>query len=109
MGVTSERRRNWRTEISLECALHRRTGKMIDGRTVDIGPGGMRVHTTRPLSIDELLDFELPDRARINGRARVLREHAYRVYALRFEKLGDEARAEIAELTRPRDRSGEDS
>ena len=56
-----------------------------------------------------MLEFELPDRARINGRARVLREQAYRVYALRFEKLGDEARAEIAELTQPRDRSGESS
>ena len=71
---------------------------MIEAHTVDIGPGGMRVHTTRPLGIDESLEFELPDRARINGRARVLREQAYRVYALRFEKLGDEARAEIAEL-----------
>ena len=102
MGVTSERRRSWRTELSLECTLHRRTGKTIEARTVDIGPGGMRVHTGRPLSIDELLEFELPGRARINGRARVLREQGYRIYALRFEKLGDEARAEIAELTQPR-------
>jgi len=105
--VTSERRRSWRTEISLECTMHRRTGAMIEGRTVDVGPGGMQVHTGRPLSIDETLEFELPERARINGRARVLREHAYRVYALRFEKLGDEARAGIAELKQPRDRSGE--
>jgi hypothetical protein len=107
--VTSERRRSWRTELSLECTLHRRTGKMIEARTLDIGPGGMRVHTNRPLSVDEVLEFELPDRGRINGRARVLREQAYRVYALRFEKLGDEARAEIAELTLPRDRSAESS
>jgi hypothetical protein len=105
VGVTSERRRSWRTEMSFACTLHRRTGKMIDGRTVDVGPGGMRVHTTRPLSIDEVLEFELPDRGRINGRARVLREQGYRIYALRFEKLGDEARAEIAELAQPRDRS----
>ncbi len=109
MGVTSERRRTWRTELSLECTLHRRTGKMIEARTVDIGPGGMRVHTNRPLSIDEVLEFELPDHGRINGRARVLREQAYRVYAMRFEKLGDEARAEIAELTQPRDRSADNS
>jgi hypothetical protein len=58
----------------------------------------MRVHTSRPLSVDGVLEFELPDRARVNGRARVLREQAYRIYALRFEKLGDEARAEIASL-----------
>jgi hypothetical protein len=71
---------------------------MIEAKTVDVGPGGMRVHTNRPLAVDELLEFELPQRARINGRARVLREQAYRIYALRFEKLGDEARAEIATL-----------
>jgi hypothetical protein len=105
VGGSSERRRSWRTEIALECHLHRRTSKMIEGHTVDIGPGGMRVHTVRPLSVDEVLEFELVERGRINGRARVLREQAYRIYALRFEKLGDEARAEIAELTQPRDRT----
>jgi hypothetical protein len=66
------------------------------------------VHTTRPLTIDETLEFELPAHARVNGRARVLREQAYRVYALRFEQLGDESRAEIAELAQPRDRAAED-
>jgi hypothetical protein len=105
VGATSERRRTWRTDISLECMLHRRTGKLIEAQTVDIGPGGMRVHTNRPLAVDETLEFELPGRARFNGRARVLREQAYRIYALRFEKLGDEARAEIAELTQLRDRT----
>ena len=103
MGVTSERRREWRTSIELECHLHRRTGKVVEARTLDVGPGGMRVHTSRPLGVDETLEFELPARARINGRARVLREQGYRIYALRFEKLGNEARAEIAELARPRD------
>jgi hypothetical protein len=103
VGVTGERRRGWRTEVSLECSLHRRTGKMIDGRMVDVSPGGMRVHTNRPLSIDEVLEFELPDRDRVNGRARVLREQGYRIYALRFEKLGEEARAEIAALAQSRD------
>jgi hypothetical protein len=109
VGATSERRRTWRTEISLQCTLHRRTGKMIEAQTVDVGPGGMRVHTNRPLGVDETLDFVLPDRGRINGRARVLREQAYRIYALRFEKLGDEARAEIARLTQPRDRAADTS
>ena len=94
----SDRRRNWRTEVSLECTLSRRTGKMIEARTLNIGPGGMRVKCNRPLAPDELLEFELPEHARINGRARVLREQGYRIYALRFEKLGDEARAEIALL-----------
>jgi hypothetical protein len=99
----SERRRSWRTEVALECTLHRRTGKMIEAQTLDIGPGGMRIKTNRPLSVDEVLEFELPDRGRINGRARILREQGYRIYAVRFEKLGDESRAELAELAQPRD------
>jgi hypothetical protein len=78
--------------------LSRRTGKVIEGRTLDVGPGGMRVHTNRPLAVDELLEFELPAHAPVNGRARVLREQAYRVYAVRFEKLGEQARAELSAL-----------
>jgi c-di-GMP-binding flagellar brake protein YcgR len=94
----TDRRRAWRTEIALECALHRRAGRTIEARTLDIGPGGMRVRTSRPLAVDETLEFELPDRARINGRARVVDERGYGVYGLRFETLGDEARAEIADV-----------
>jgi hypothetical protein len=96
--MSGERRRSWRTEIALECTLHRRTGKVIEATTIDLGPGGMRVKSTRPMGVDEVFDFELPDRARINGRARVIGERGYRVYALRFDKLGDEARAELALL-----------
>ena len=62
------------------------------------GRAACAIHTNRPLAPDELLEFELPEHARINGRARVLREQGYRIYAVRFEKLGDEARAEIAAL-----------
>jgi len=99
VGAGDERRRTWRTDIAVECTLSRKTGKTIEAKTLDIGPGGMRVRTNRPLAADELLEFELPERARINGRARVLREQGYRIFALRFEKLGDEARAEISSLT----------
>jgi hypothetical protein len=34
----------------------------------------------------------------VRGRARVLREQAYGVYALRFERLSDEARAALSRL-----------
>jgi hypothetical protein len=81
--------------------MHRRTGKTIEAQTLDVGPGGMRIKTTRPLSVDEVLEFELPAHARINGRVRILREQGYRIYAVRFEKLSDEARAELAELAKP--------
>ena len=86
MGGEEERRRSWRTEVALECTLHRRTGKTIEARTLDVGPGGMRIKTERPLSVDEELEFEFPDRARINGRARILREQGYRIFAVRFEQ-----------------------
>ncbi|MDA0181259.1 PilZ domain-containing protein [Solirubrobacter phytolaccae] len=98
--MSGERRRSWRTEIALECTLHRKTGKVVEGTTLDLGPGGMRVKANRPMSLDETFEFELPDRARINGRARVVGERGYRVYALRFDKLGDEARAELALLAK---------
>jgi hypothetical protein len=98
VGITSERRRSWRTEAVFACHLARRTGKIVEARTLDLGPGGMRVVTTRPLTPDEVLDFELPERPALSGRARVLREHGYRIYALRFERLSEEARAEIANL-----------
>ena len=97
--MSGDRRRSWRTEIALECTLHRKTGKVIEAMTLDLGPGGMRVKANRPMAVDELLEFELPDRGRINGRARVIGERGNRVYALRFEKLGDEARAELAAVT----------
>jgi hypothetical protein len=60
----------------------------------------MRVATQRPLATDEVLDFELPPPAGpgLRGRARVLRQQTYGVYALRFERLSDDARAVLARL-----------
>jgi c-di-GMP-binding flagellar brake protein YcgR len=98
--MSGDRRRSWRTEIALECTLHRRTGKVIEAMTLDLGPGGMRVKANRPMAVDEQFEFELPDRGQINGRARVIGERGYRVYALRFENLGDEARSELALLAK---------
>jgi hypothetical protein len=100
VGITGERRRSWRTEMALVCTLSRRTGKIVEARTLDLGPGGMRIATTRPLALDEVLEFALPERPALSGRARVLREQGYRVYAMRFERLSDGARAEIADLAR---------
>jgi hypothetical protein len=92
----SDKRRSPRVRLEMECTLHRRSGSPIIGRTVDLGPGGMCVATTRPLSADEVLAFELPPR--ISGRARVLRQQSYDSYAVRFETLGDPAREALSAL-----------
>jgi hypothetical protein len=77
------------------CTLHRRTGSPVEGRTVDLGPGGMRVCTSRPLAPDEELRFELEG---IDGRARVLRQQSHDMYAIRFEQLGEPAREQLHRL-----------
>jgi hypothetical protein len=91
----TEQRRSPRVEIEMPCTLHRRTGSPIEGRTVDVGPGGMRVCTKRPLAADEILRFELQG---IDGRARVLRQQTHDVYAVRFELLDEPALAELRRL-----------
>ena len=92
----SENRRSPRVRLEMDCTLHRRSGSPISGRTVDLGPGGMCVATTRPLSTDEVLEFELPPR--ISGKARVLRQQGYDSYAVRFEVLADPAREALSAL-----------
>ena len=83
----AERRTSPRTAISMECTLRRGTGSAIAATTLELGPGGMSVSTQRPLAPDEVLNFALPliSGHVVGGRARVLREQGYRVYALRFE------------------------
>ena len=92
----TDKRRSPRVRLEMECTLHRGTGSPIQGRTVDLGPGGMCVATARPLSTDEVLTFELPPR--ISGRARVLRQQGYDSYAVRFESLADPARDALSAL-----------
>lgn len=84
------RRRQPRTVVSIDCVLTRRKGGPIAGRTLDLGPGGMRVTTDRPLGVDEVLHFDIPTKGvHVAGDARVLREHGPNVYALRFETITD--------------------
>ncbi len=87
-------------ELECGCTLSRRFGSPVEGRTVDVGPGGMCVATERPLTTDEVLEFELPPPAGpgVRGRARVLRQQGYGVYALRFERLSDDAKAALVRL-----------
>ena len=93
-----EQRTSPRAQLSIECTLRRRTGPPIPGRTLDVGPGGMRVTCVRPLTQDEVLHFDLPvgPGEMVGGEARVLREQAYRVYALRFEALAAPAAERLA-------------
>ena len=88
----TDQRRSPRVQIEMPCTLHRRSGSPIEARTVDLGPGGMRVCTKRPLAADETLRFELQG---IDGRARVLRQQSRDTYAVRFEMLAEPALAEL--------------
>jgi hypothetical protein len=77
-----------RAQVTLPCTLRRRIGAPISAQTVDVGPDGMRVKTTRPLAQDETVDFDLPNfDMRISGHARVQQQQRLNVYALRFEGL----------------------
>jgi hypothetical protein len=89
IGSMPDQRRSPRKPMSVACTLHRRSGSPIEARTVDVGPGGMCVTCSRPLSTDEVLHFDLPLASGevVGGEARVLREQGYHVYALRFEAL----------------------
>ena len=88
-----QRRGAPRIAITLDLLLLRRRGNRIAGRTVDLGPGGMCVSTDRPLSVDEVVHFDLPLGAKhVEGGARVLRMQGHNTYALRFEELAAEDR-----------------
>src|SRR3954447_2239577 len=94
-----DRRRAPRAPIALPCTLSRRSGSVINAETVDLGPGGMRVTSPRPLALDEVLRFDLPlEDVRVDGRARVLRQEGFNGYALRFEGLVNLARARLLAL-----------
>ena len=95
-------RRSPRTRLAVACTLRRARGSPVAGETRDVGPGGMCASTSRPLTIDERLSFELAldDDIRVDGQARVLREQDVGVYALRFEALSEQARARLLEVTR---------
>ena len=93
--MEAERRQAPREEKVFPCTLRRNKGRAIHCETIDLGPGGMAVASDRPLATDEVVVFTLPA---VRGRARVLREQAYHVYALRFETLQDEARAGLERL-----------
>ena len=86
-------------QLTVQCTLQRRMGSPISAQTIDLGPGGMRVESRRPLSADEEVDFAIPnDVLPVSGRARVMRQHERYVYALRFERLAPEARAALNAL-----------
>ena len=84
------RRATLRAQIAVDVTLARgRVGCDVAGRTQDLGPGGMRVATRRPLRVDEHLAFALTfeDGTRMTGRARVVREDVGNVYGLRFARI----------------------
>jgi hypothetical protein len=84
-----EMRRNPRAQLALALILKRHRGGPVSGRTLDVSLGGMRVTTDRPLSVDELLAFDLllDGAGHVDGHCRVLRQQGLNSYALRFEDV----------------------
>ena len=94
------RRHAPRATVRLDCTLTRRKGTPIAAHTLDLGPGGMSVVTERPLGVDEVLHFDIAVQgAHVDGDARVLREQAPNVYALRFEAMRDDVLSIVGTLT----------
>jgi hypothetical protein len=94
------RRRQPRADVEVDCILTRRKGSPVTAQTLDLGLGGMRITTQRPLGVDEVLKFDIVVQgAHVDGDARVLREHGPNVYALRFETMRDVAAQRLGTLT----------
>ena len=88
VATPAELRRAPRADIALPCTLRRPVGRPIVARTLNVGAGGMLVSSSRPLTVDEPLDFDLATvGVLVSGQARVLRHQQLDVYALRFERL----------------------
>jgi hypothetical protein len=89
-----QRRASGRLAVEIEVALRRGRGNPVAAHTLDLGSGGMLVASPRPLAVDEVLHFDLdlpsPPGSHLDGRARVVREHAGNVYGLRLEGLRDD-------------------
>jgi c-di-GMP-binding flagellar brake protein YcgR len=96
-----ERRLVPRTDVALRCVLRRHTGSAISAETVNLGTGGMCIATPRPLTTNEIVDFDLDlsDAGSVDGRARVMRQEGYGVYGLRFEALIEPARERLEAFT----------
>ena len=93
-----EQRRSVRTAVEVDLLLARKAGRPVVTRTLDLGAGGARVTSDRPLRVDEQLHFDvdLPGAGRhLDGTARVLRQDRHNVYALRFEDVPADALAEL--------------
>lgn len=96
-----EQRTAPRAAVALDVRLERGVGRAVNARTLDLGAGGARVRSTRPLRVDEELHFDVDLPAgggHVDGTARVLRQDRHDVYALRFEGLAHATLAELREF-----------
>lgn len=106
MAVATPRRRATpRAAVAADVTLTRRArhGAPVTGRTEDLGPGGMRITTRRPLKVDERLEFDvaLADGSHVCGSAHVVRAAARDVYALCIDAVGEDDGARLWALAGP--------
>ena len=94
----ADQRTGRRAAVAVELQLARKVGRPVAAQTIDLGAGGARVTSRRPLRVDEQLRFDadLPNGAcHLAGTARVLRQDRHDVYALRFEDVPPTTLAEL--------------
>lgn len=86
-GFASDGRR-FSAQLALPCTLCRAAGASIPSEVLDLGISGMRVHSQRPLGLDESLAFTVEHAGDcLRGNVRVVCQERPTIYALRFERL----------------------
>jgi hypothetical protein len=105
-----QRRAHDRTRRSLPVEVSTRNGApaSVQGETVDLAPGGVRVAMTEPLALaaDQTVAITLPDGQSVVALARVLEaiEHAKGFqYRIAFSDIEDGDRERLVDLTRHAD------
>lgn len=103
MAQLAERRQTARMRMELEITLSRAKGGPVSAKTIDIGPGGLRISSRRPLRVDECLEVSLPladgGGGPVSATIRVMREEPLHVYGVRFEHLAASIAERLARLS----------
>src|ERR1051326_5587389 len=97
--VNNERRKAWRTELTLD-VWYESEGERISTRTSDLSIKGAYIETVTPLPVDSLINliFTLPDGMVIESQGIVMHSHPRQGMGIRFTSLSSEQRNYIRQF-----------